>query len=358
MKITYFGIIRSITSWSKIARNIILSLIKTGIEVNVYERKGFLYDSNFEIENEIKERINNKFDGDVILTFEHPKNYIYLPENKIKVGFLVYEFTSLPEIWVRNINRYLDMVFVPSKFTYKVFVDSGVDRSKLKVLRYGIDPEIYYPVENKVLNELVFLSIASPHKREGVDILLESFYKAFNNISNVKLILKLSYMTYGNEKSFEIKNFNRLIENYKKLLGDKLYITYKKMSEYEIAELYRKSNVYFSLSKAESFGLCFLESIASNRPVIALNYSGQSDFLNETNSYFVDYRIVETEGEEYDDTEVKQFISCPSMESAVEKLSEVYTGKNNLKQTSVSSHYYWDTIVRELLFSIKTYIRS
>lgn len=349
MKITYFGLVRSIASWSKVARNIIYSLIKKGIDVNIYERKGFLYDKNFNLDYLDKLSFDKKFVGDFVLTFDHPKNYKYLPKNVKRIGFLVYEFTRLPDLWLDEINKSLDLVFVPSKFTYEVFLRSGVDEKKLRVLRYGIDPRFYYKgKEVKYVRR--FLTISTPHKREGLDILLKSFYYAFKDVEDVELILKLSY-SVNRSKPFEIKDFSKVIEEYKKLLGKKLLIIDSSLNEFEMGELYRNSDIYFSLSKAESFGLCFLEAIGCGRTNICLNYSGQSDFLNDKNSIFLKYKVVETSGDEYEKTDYKQYIALADIDDCVDKLRCVY--KNGLNKLPVLdnpiSYYFWDNVVDDLI---------
>lgn len=350
IRITYFGIIRSISSWAKIARNIVNSLLEKGIDISIYETKGFLYEENFslgKLENLIMKKIH-----DIVFTFEHPFKYPLLPKSKKRIGFLVYEFTTLPKMWTENINKYLDLVFVPSKFTYNVFLKSGVEHKKLKLLRFGFDPNYYYPTprKDKIRN---FLTISSPHKREGLDICLESFYLAFKDIDDVSLTVKLSYIPFKKEKHFEIKNFKILLEEYSNKLGAKLKLITNKLSEEEMGILYRSSDAYFSLSKSESFGLCFLESLASNRPVICMNYSGQTDFLSEKNSVFVKYSLVNTNGEEYERTQEKQLIAIPDINDCVKKLRHIYK-YNFEKDIHFNREYYtWDRITDEFIEILK-----
>ena len=48
---------------------------------------------------------------------------------------------------------------------------------------------------------------------------------------------------------------------------------------------------YVSLHRAEGFGLTLAEAMAIGKPVIATGYSGNVDFMNDANSYLVDYEI-------------------------------------------------------------------
>jgi len=345
-RITYFGVIRSISSWSKIAREMLTIMAKNNI-VNIYERKGFLYNENFSL-GILSNKIHNELCGDIILTFEHPKNYIYLPENKKNIGFLVYEFTRLPELWVENINKYLSLVFVPSFFNYKVFIDSGVEKEKIRILRYGINPEFYYPSKNKN-QKLTFLCVGSPQKREGIDILLETFDMTFKENEDIKLILKLSYLP-ENPKIFEIRDFKGILSDYKNKMGNKLEIIDEQLTENQMGELYRKSDIYFSLSRAEAFGLPFLEAIACGKPVIAINYGGTKDFLNNENCYSIAHKIISADGFEYQKTNFRQFITMPYKDNVVSTLKKIYADKNNLKKPDLKEkieYYFWEKIVSE-----------
>lgn len=300
------------------------------------------------------ERYISKKMSDIVFTFEHPSKYPLLPQKSFKIGLLVYEFTTLPKIWVENINKYLDLVLVPSNFTYNVFINSGVKPRKLKILRYGYNPLYYHPTKpNKKIRN--FFTVTSPHKREATDILLEAFTLAFKDKEDVKLVLKLSYIPFKKAKNFEIPNFKSILEKYKSILGKKLHIISDKLTEDEMAQLYRNSDVYISLSKAESFGLPFLEAVVSNRPVVSLRYSGQIDFLNEKNAIFVNHKITETSGDEYEKTSEKQFVAYPDVDDCINKLHHIYNyGFEPVIEEEIK-RYQWDLIARDFIELIKNY---
>jgi hypothetical protein len=52
------------------------------------------------------------------------------------------------------------------------------------------------------------------------------------------------------------------------------------------------ADCYVSLHRAEGFGYTMAESMWAGKPVIATRYSGNLDFMNDENSYLVDYRLV------------------------------------------------------------------
>ena len=95
------------TSWAKVSRELIAALLSLGADINIFERKGFLFDSVFPLDYSIKSKVTGKFEGDAVFTFENPRVYPLLPRQTFNAGLLVYEYTALPALWVENINRYL-----------------------------------------------------------------------------------------------------------------------------------------------------------------------------------------------------------------------------------------------------------
>jgi glycosyltransferase involved in cell wall biosynthesis len=58
-----------------------------------------------------------------------------------------------------------------------------------------------------------------------------------------------------------------------------------------LLDLISLSDCYLSLHRAEGFGLTLLEAMAMGKPVLATDYSGSKDFLNETTGFPVNYRL-------------------------------------------------------------------
>lgn len=351
IRITYFGNIRSISSWSKVSRELLNALINKNISISIIETRGFLYDKEFDI-GDLEKHISREI-GDILITFEHPSKYPFLPPATKKIGFLVYEFTTLPYLWVKNINNYLDLILVPSRFTYDVFVKSGVDIKKVKILPYGYNPKYYYPLHIKNKRKIrKFLTISSPHRREALDILLECFYEAFKDVDDAQLTVKLLYLPFKKTKSFEIPNFNNLLKSFSSRLKNKLKIISDRLIEKEMGELYREHDAYISLSKAESFGLPFLEAIACSLPVISIKYSGQIDFLSDENAIFISHTLKPSDNDVYEKTKETQYAGYADKDDCISKLKDIYQNGFN-SEIKPPSQSTWDDIADIFIEIIK-----
>ena len=60
----------------------------------------------------------------------------------------------------------------------------------------------------------------------------------------------------------------------------------------KVLALYRCADVYVSLHRAEGLGLGMMECMAMGMPVIATGWSGNMDFMRESNSCLVRHRLV------------------------------------------------------------------
>ena len=353
--LTYFGILRSVTSWSKVARELLAALIRQGVTVNTFERRGFLYDAAFELPPELKNSGCTEFLDDLVITFENPKVYHLLPEQSFNIGLLVYEFTQLPEFWVAMIERHLDLVFVPSSFCREVFIKAGVAPEKVKQLRYGFNPDYYYPRRDSAKADapFTFLSAAAPHKREGIELLLHSYQQAFSRSDPVRLLLKLSYLPGAKPKSFECQDLPRLLKEFQNSVElPRLEFITTRLSEPEMGALYRLADAYVSLSRGEAFGLCFLEALASGLPVAGIPWSGQTELLNSENAALILFREVAACGEEYEPAAAAQLIAQPDLDSAAKALKEIYGRGRIVREAGRglvggANYWHWDCVAEE-----------
>ncbi len=155
--------------------------------------------------------------------------------------------------------------------------------------------EQHFGVECKVINNMVdsiffdspsiiknnqifyFISVGSLIPIKGYDVLIKAFKKAFSGKKNVKMrIVGKGFMK------------NELVELTKSLdISEQVIFTGQKTS-CEIRELLADSDVFSLASRAETFGVVFIEALAQGLPVIGTKCGGPEEIVDKSNGILVD----------------------------------------------------------------------
>ncbi len=319
MEINYFGLLRSCASWAKAGRGIVSALIGGGDTVHIYERRGFLYDADFDPGADISGALVKSFPAAATLTFEHPVNYRHIT-SPVKYGMLVCEATSIPDDWPGIINSKLDLVLVPSVFNRNVFISAGVAAEKIRVLAHGVDEKIYNKNNRpEKKDKFIFLCAAMAQKRKGLSLLIDAFNAAFGGRLDVELVIKSPYAPgkspYDDmslRAHFNDKNIRFIFDVY---------------TEEQMAALYKNADCFVLASRGEGFGMVYLEALACAAPVIATGWGGQMDFLNDSNALLVKYSMRDAGEMQYGNEKGKGLMAEPDMDDLVDKL--IYAFKNS-----------------------------
>jgi glycosyltransferase involved in cell wall biosynthesis len=72
---------------------------------------------------------------------------------------------------------------------------------------------------------------------------------------------------------------------------EEIHVVDRSLTRSELNGVMAGCDCYVSLHRAEGFGLTLAEAMAIGKPTIATAYSGNVDFMNDANSYLVDYTI-------------------------------------------------------------------
>jgi glycosyltransferase involved in cell wall biosynthesis len=106
-----------------------------------------------------------------------------------------------------------------------------------------------------------------------------------------------------------------------------IHVVDRSLSGEELDGLMAACDCYVSLHRAEGFGLTLAEAMAIGKPAIATGYSGNVDFMNERNSYLVDYTIGRV-GPECEIYPPEGEWADPSVEHAAKLMREVYADRD------------------------------
>ena len=199
---------------------------------------------------------------------------------KIKIGFTMLETSGIPKEWVRQANL-MDEIWVPSKFNKETFIDSGV-RTPIRIVPLGVDPNYFNPrINGKRFSEkYTFFSVFEWGERKAPEILLKAFADEFSKNEEVCLVCKINNF----DPSVDI---GRIINNLKlrNSAAQIIILPNFVVKGYEMPVLYRSADAFVLPTRGEGWGMPILEAMACGLPVIATNWSAQTDFLNDDTGY-------------------------------------------------------------------------
>jgi len=224
---------------------------------------------------------NRSTAGDRIHIVYGQGDVFFKNDGDYKIGYTMLEVDGLPADWVQQCNA-MNEVWVPSRFNLQTFRDSGV-KVPIHVMPLGVDPQYFHPgIRGKRFfdDKFTFLSVFEWGERKSPEMLLEAFAAAFNGRDDVRLVCKI----INNDASIDVPTEIRKLK-----LGsaaDRILVLHNdKIPSHWMGSLYRSADCFILPTRGEGWGMPILEAMASGLPVIATNWSAQTEFMNESNSY-------------------------------------------------------------------------
>lgn len=277
------------------ARNVILHLDQDRFQIKIVP-VGNQHDVFGILEEETRQKLDKLVQEE---EYPNPVNVIWLPAYNLSrdskavanICRTMFETDRIPSEWVASCNN-MDEIWVPSQFNVATFAEAGVRRDKLFVIPGGVDPEIFHPdvipMDWPGKKGFNFLSVFEWHYRKGWDVLLKAYLTGFNKNDDVALILKVSLTFTTMEK------IQRQMYQYITSLGfsvnnlpDVILINQHYKSG-EMAALYAACDAFVLPSRGEGWGRPYMEAMAVGLPAIGTRWSGQTEFMNDNNSYLID----------------------------------------------------------------------
>ncbi|HZZ70072.1 MAG TPA: glycosyltransferase family 4 protein [Phenylobacterium sp.] len=207
------------------------------------------------------------------------------------IAYPAWELAEYPKAWAQVLDRF-DEIWAPSSFVAQALrgaVSKPVHRMPLPVdlklssflgrRHFGIPEEAFVAV--------FFFDFASFADRKNPGAVLEAFERlaARRPDADIHCVIK----SRGGHDSDEAQT---ALELRLAALGPRAQALYGDMSDNEIKNLVRVSDVFVSLHRSEGFGRGMAEAMALGRPAIATGYSGNLDFMPQGTGLLVDYELV------------------------------------------------------------------
>ncbi len=204
-------------------------------------------------------------------------------DKEIKYGYrLDKKFEKYLRSSIKNIDHFTSI----SNTIKQDLIKLGVDEKKITEIPNGIDLK-KFSLDNKALEQnktIKLITVARfEEKKKGYDMLPILSQKMIDKNIDFKWsiigknthILKKNKIINKNPKFFEI------IDNI--FTNDEEYFP-----SIDLVKKYINSDLYVNLSRVESFGIVFIESMAAKTPVITFNKKGANELIqNDVNGFII-----------------------------------------------------------------------
>ncbi len=224
-----------------------------------------------------------------------------LPNFRHHVGRTMFETDRVPESWLPFISK-MDQIWVPSNFNRESFIRSGVDDKKLSIVPGAVDENWFDPSRHEKLTMpsetgFRFLSVFEWILRKGWDVLLNAYLREFTASDDVVLTLRASLCNHPKQGSAEAIQ-SHIVQMAQKLGVDaeslpRIEILPDALPWQQLPSMYLSSQCLVAPSRGEGWGRPQHEAMMMGLPVIATNWSGTTEFMNDSNAYLLDYTLKE-----------------------------------------------------------------
>ncbi|MDE6971292.1 MAG: glycosyltransferase, partial [Eubacterium sp.] len=203
------------------------------------------------------------------------------------IAFWLWELEDFPDEWTMYFEG-LDEIWAPSEFTCEAI------RKKtslpVKCMPYYLEASVqgtaarqYFQLPDGQFLFLMMYDSRSCAERKNPEAVMRAFQKAFApSDRSVGLAIKINHATKEDERY--IQNIMNGYTN--------IYLIKNPLDRNEVNHLIRCVDVVVSLHRAEGFGLVLAEAMLLGTPVIATNWSANTEFMNKEVACMVDYQLV------------------------------------------------------------------
>ncbi len=211
-----------------------------------------------------------------------------LMKGRYNIAWCFWEASRLPQKMKKGLELF-DEVWVSTQYL-KECISQAVS-IPVHHIPQAVEPKTQLPSLAKasfgLLERFTFLfcfDFRSVAERKNPFALIRAFCKAFSKNEPVQLVIKTH-------------NGTKLPEDFKRLSDDcaqdqRIILIDESMPFERLYALMNACDCYVSLHRTEGFGLTMAEAMLMEKPVIATGYSGNLDFMNETNSFLCAYQLV------------------------------------------------------------------
>lgn len=238
------------------------------------------------------------------------------------VGLWVWELPNFRSEWLTSFGA-LDEVWVPSEFCRQAI--SAMSPVPVTVMPHVVNPDIqmaihgrdYFHIPDDAFVFLYMFDVSSYMERKNPFALIKAFKQAFGENPNVQLLLKYHSSAHDLERIRHLRA---------EAHAPNIRLIPRMFDDAETLSLKKVSDCFVSPHRSEGFGLNMAEAMYLGKPVIATDYSANTDFLNEENGYPVSYKLVPV-GKDTGPYQGNTLWADPDVDHLAELMERVYRNR-------------------------------
>lgn len=353
-RIILLGVFSSADGYGKSALHMAEALSKH-VDVNVSTNFLNSYDVRKEFWDIVRKGINP--DG-LIIQYGIGSSFRRLQNPSI--GWTMLETYEWPQSWIQNLNKNIDILFVPCESQKQAAVNSGF-KGKVEVVPIGVLSAVFYPEKRKKRDDFIFGIAGNLTYRKGVDLLIKAFEQAFEGVENVGLFIKQGHIrnTFWLNKDIGL---DPIWKNDPRILTIAEIWTDEEMR----SNFYHNIDCYVSPSRGEGMGLTTIEAMLCNIPVILSDSSGLREQHEQGCNYLVKTNRTLVPKNHYGYPEELQAENQswdePDLDDLKSKMLEVYNNRSQAKKVAKRGYelalkeFSAEACAQKLINIINTYV--
>lgn len=292
MELIFYAPVWGQSGFEVLSRGLLLALDQIGVQIELRpayewntERVGLPEDTISRLTRMMNQRVSPQAPH---VIYQLPKGQP-VHESAPIICYTLFETDRCPISWLDTLSK-VDRILVFSEFNRAAWAASGIPAEKIDALPAAVDSFLYNPNGPRMRIEnakgFTFLMSGDFTERKNFEAVLEAYVKEFSAEEPVTLVVKTHYGGFVKRNRRDCLNRLRdIVGRFSKESPPRILFWGDKISDQAMAALYRSADCFVLTSRGEGLGFQYLESMASGVPVIHADWSAQTDYLNQSNSY-------------------------------------------------------------------------
>lgn len=301
-QIKYVGPAKDYSGYGEACRHDIASLLAAGIGVTAKIPRYTQDLADFgDLTDIIVSVEDKKIPYDTIILHTTPNVYQkYMEQGAYHIARVFWETDKLPKVFADNI-QLCDEVWTGSEYNKQAIINAGVTKpiyiipQAVQVSDDTAGLKSYKTIADEYYR---FYSIFEWTERKNPAALLEAYWREFEHVEGVSLVIKTYVDNFSKAKNEEIDHQIRYLKKKFALSRYAPVFLYRHlMDRKQIYQFHKSFDCFVSAHRGEGWGIPQMEALLTGHPMISTNCGGIHEYLEDkTDALLIPYSLVPLKG--------------------------------------------------------------